>query len=76
MSQMNADLSYLREQLVSKKTSETLSLNSEMQNLLTRITSLEEEKAKLQKLLEAAREEGANLKRDLQESEQTVSSVY
>ncbi|XP_058236857.1 centromere-associated protein E [Hemibagrus wyckioides] len=71
MSQMNADLSYLREQLMSKKTSETQSLNTEMQNLLTRITSLEEEKAKLQKLLEAAREEGANLKCDLQESEQT-----
>ncbi|KAK3511021.1 hypothetical protein QTP70_029023 [Hemibagrus guttatus] len=71
MSQMNADLSYLREQLMAKKTSETQNLNTEMQNLLTRIVSLEEDKAKLQKLLEAAREEGANLKCDFQESEQT-----
>ncbi|TSK17800.1 Centromere-associated protein E [Bagarius yarrelli] len=70
MSQMNADLSYLREQLLEKKTSETQSLSTELQNLLTRIAALEEEKAKLQELLEAARQEEANLRRDLQESEQ------
>ncbi|KAK2817883.1 hypothetical protein Q7C36_021816 [Tachysurus vachellii] len=69
MSQMNAGLSYLREQLMAKKTTENL--NTDMQNLLTRIASLEEEKTKLQELLEAAREEAANLRRDLQESQQT-----
>lgn len=75
MSQMNAGLSYLREQLMAKKTSETESLNTEMQNLLTRIASLEEEKAELQKMLETAREEEVNLRRDLQETEQTVSNT-
>ncbi|XP_034156118.2 centromere-associated protein E isoform X2 [Pangasianodon hypophthalmus] len=71
MSQLNADLSNLREQLLVKNTSETQNLNTEVQNLLTRIASLEEEKAKLQEMLESAREEGTNLRRDLQESEQT-----
>ncbi|XP_027012210.2 centromere-associated protein E isoform X2 [Tachysurus fulvidraco] len=71
ISQMNAGLSYLREQLTAKKTTEAQNLNTDMQNLLTRIASLEEEKNKLQELLEAAREEAANLRRDLQESQQT-----
>ncbi|GAA6089757.1 centromere-associated protein E isoform X1 [Tachysurus ichikawai] len=71
MSQMNAGLSYLREQLAAKKTTEAQNLNTDMQNLLTRIASHEEEKTKLQELLEAAREEAANLRRDLQESQQT-----
>ncbi|XP_053471518.1 centromere-associated protein E isoform X3 [Ictalurus furcatus] len=70
MSQMNADLLYLREQLLAKKTSETPTLNTEVQDLLTRIASLEEDKAKLQEMLESAREEGTNLRRDLQESEE------
>lgn len=75
MSQLNADLSYLREQLLVKKTSKTQNLNTEMQNLLTRIACLEEEKAKLQEMLESVREEETNLRRDLQESEQTVSNM-
>ncbi|KAF4075058.1 hypothetical protein AMELA_G00230190 [Ameiurus melas] len=70
MSQMNADLLYLREQLLAKKTSETPTLHTEVQDLLTRIASLEEDKVKLQEMLESAREEGTNLRRDLQESEQ------
>lgn len=73
MSQMNADLLYLREQLLAKKTSETPTLNTEVQDLLTRIASLEEDKAKLQEMLESAREEGTNLRRDLQESKEAVS---
>lgn len=72
---MNAGLSYLREQLAAKKTTEAQNLNTDMQNLLTRIASHEEEKTKLQELLEAAREEAANLRRDLQESQQTVSNT-
>ncbi|XP_017313628.1 centromere-associated protein E isoform X3 [Ictalurus punctatus] len=72
MSQMNADLLYLREQLLAKKTSETPTLNTEVQDLLTRIASLEEDKAKLQEMLESAREEGTNLRRDLQESEEAT----
>ncbi|KAI5629562.1 centromere-associated protein E isoform X2 [Silurus asotus] len=71
MSQLNTDLLCLREQLMAKNTSETQDLKMETQNLLTRIASLEEEKVTLQEMLESAREEAANLRRDLQTSEQT-----
>ncbi|XP_060754647.1 centromere-associated protein E isoform X4 [Neoarius graeffei] len=62
VSQLNVNLSYLREQLLSKKTSETQNCNTEMQTLLTRVVFLEE-KANLQ--------EETNLRCALQESEQT-----
>lgn len=75
MSQLNAELSFMREQLLTKKSTETQNLNTEVQNLLTRIASLEEEKTKLLEVLESAREEAANLRRDLEESEQTVSNA-
>lgn len=72
MSQVNVELSFLREQLLAKRKSEDL--NTEVQSLQTRIASLEEERRKLQEMLESAREEAANLRRDLEQREQTVSS--
>lgn len=72
MSQLNTELSFLREQLLVKKTSETL--NTEVENLLARVATLKEENAKLQELLESVRAEGADLRRDLEQSEREVSS--
>lgn len=74
MSQVNTELSFLREQLLAKKTSENLT--TEVQGLLTRITALEEEKTKLGEVLESAKEEATNLRRGLEEHEQEVSSAH
>lgn len=62
LSQMSEDLSALRDQH-----------NTDIRNLQSNLTSLTKEKDELQNMLKRTREEGEQLRRDLQKSEETVS---
>lgn len=50
----------------------TENLNAELQELRSCVTSVREEKDKIQELLDCAQAEGASLRSRLQESEETV----
>ncbi|KAL6481452.1 hypothetical protein MHYP_G00095320 [Metynnis hypsauchen] len=78
LSQLSEDLLSLRcskDQLLAEKTSETQNLDTELQNLRTHITSLEEDKEKLDEMLQRAREESIKLSDVLKESEEKIHQL-
>ncbi|XP_066516219.1 centromere-associated protein E isoform X2 [Hoplias malabaricus] len=78
LSQLSEDLLHLRglnDQLLAEKTSESQNVSAELQKLRACISSLEEEKVKLDEMLRNARDEGLKLSTDLKESEEKIKQL-
>lgn len=69
---MTEDILSLRSLKDTAETAETQNVNTELQNLQMRLTSLEEEKDQLDELLKLATEKGIHLNSDLKDREEKV----
>ncbi|XP_047439453.1 LOW QUALITY PROTEIN: centromere-associated protein E-like [Mugil cephalus] len=63
-----------RDSLLSERTGETQSSTEDMDNLLTRVTSLTEERDQLQEILEGLREEKKQLRAELEDRMETLQT--